>query len=78
MTALVDKHVVVTGSGSGVGAEIVKQFAANGAKVTILGRREAPLRQVADGVDAFYAVADVHRGGKCRYGCEQTVCSHAA
>jgi NAD(P)-dependent dehydrogenase (short-subunit alcohol dehydrogenase family) len=38
------KHVVVTGGGSGVGAETAQAFAKAGAKVTILGRREAPLQ----------------------------------
>lgn len=42
-----DKHVVVTGGGTGVGAEIAQAMAHAGAKVTILGRREGPLREVA-------------------------------
>ncbi len=41
------KHVVVTGGGTGVGAAIAEAMAHAGAKVTILGRREAPLRAVA-------------------------------
>lgn len=54
------KHVVVTGGGSGVGAAIAEAMAHAGAKVTILGRREAPLKQVAKQHRFIgYAVADV-------------------
>ncbi len=38
------KHVVVTGGGTGVGAETARQFAEAGAKVTIMGRSEDPLK----------------------------------
>jgi len=37
------KHIVVTGGGTGVGAETARTFAEAGAKVTIMGRSEAPL-----------------------------------
>ena len=38
------KHIVVTGGGSGVGAETAYALAQAGATVTIMGRREAPLQ----------------------------------
>lgn len=41
------KHTVVTGGGTGVGADIAVQLAHAGARVTIMGRREGPLREVA-------------------------------
>ncbi|WP_264210311.1 SDR family NAD(P)-dependent oxidoreductase [Leisingera thetidis] len=53
------KHAVITGGGSGVGAELAARFAAAGAKVTILGRRMEPLQQVAAETGAFAAVCDV-------------------
>jgi NAD(P)-dependent dehydrogenase (short-subunit alcohol dehydrogenase family) len=51
-------HVVITGGGTGVGAEIARAVAATGAAVTIMGRREGPLKdqelpyQVCDVTDA--------------------------
>lgn len=44
---LSERHVLVTGGGTGVGAAIAEAMAHAGAKVTILGRREEPLREVA-------------------------------
>ena len=52
-------HVVITGGGSGVGAEMARVFAAEGAKVTILGRSYAPLKGVADETGALPLAADV-------------------
>ncbi|MCE8556811.1 SDR family oxidoreductase [Ruegeria pomeroyi] len=40
-------HAVVTGGGTGTGAAIAEALAHAGAKVTVLGRREGPLREVA-------------------------------
>ncbi|MGE4635783.1 MAG: SDR family NAD(P)-dependent oxidoreductase [Arenicellales bacterium] len=41
------KHAIVTGDGTGVGAEIAETLAPAGTRVTVMGRREAPLRAVA-------------------------------
>ncbi|MFI6762002.1 SDR family NAD(P)-dependent oxidoreductase [Micromonospora sp. NPDC050417] len=43
---------LVTGAGTGMGAAIAELLAQRGAKVALLGRREAPLRAVADGIGA--------------------------
>ncbi|MFD2739956.1 SDR family NAD(P)-dependent oxidoreductase [Sulfitobacter aestuarii] len=48
-------HVIVTGGGSGVGAEIARAVAASGAAVTIMGRRETPLQEQ----DLPYQLCDV-------------------
>lgn len=53
------KHVIISGGGSGVGAEIAKQFAESGANVSILGRTEASLNDVAARTKAFAAQCDV-------------------
>ena len=66
-------HVIITGGGSGVGAEIARAVAESGAKVTIMGRREAPLReqglpfQTCDVTDA-QAVADAFSAARAENG----------
>ncbi|MCE8005615.1 SDR family oxidoreductase [Aestuariivita sp.] len=42
---LVGAHAVVTGGGTGVGAEIAARLSGAGAQVTILGRSEGPLKE---------------------------------
>jgi NAD(P)-dependent dehydrogenase (short-subunit alcohol dehydrogenase family) len=57
---LAGRHALVTGGGSGIGLAIAAALTASGAQVTILGRREAKLRDaVAAGHAASCAVADV-------------------
>ncbi|QOR39683.1 SDR family oxidoreductase [Billgrantia diversa] len=59
-TTMLGKRVVVTGGGSGIGADMALTFAEAGADVVITGRRSAPLEKVAARHSAItYAVADV-------------------
>lgn len=44
---LTDKHAVVTGGGTGIGAAIAAALAAGGVRVTIMGRRLEPLTTTA-------------------------------
>lgn len=53
------KHIVITGGGSGVGAEIAAQFGTAGAKVTVLGRRQGQLDQVVKRTGATGLTCDV-------------------
>jgi NAD(P)-dependent dehydrogenase (short-subunit alcohol dehydrogenase family) len=58
------KHALVTGGGTGLGRQMTGALAEAGARVTICGRREEPLKAtaaslVADGRDVRWAVADI-------------------
>lgn len=66
MAAAVSGHALVTGGGSGIGAAIARALADAGACVTIAGRREAPLRDVARSSPRIATVvADVTREADC-------------
>ncbi|HWH17863.1 MAG TPA: SDR family NAD(P)-dependent oxidoreductase [Allosphingosinicella sp.] len=53
-------HALVTGGGTGIGAAIARALAAEGAKLTLVGRRREKLEEVAsDDLDALVAPADV-------------------
>ena len=52
MNRLQDKVAIITGANSGVGAATAIKFAAEGAKVVINARREAPLLEVAEKIRA--------------------------
>ena len=52
MNTLQDKSILITGGGTGIGAGCAAYFAARGARVTISGRRESRLREVADAIGA--------------------------
>ncbi|MFS4580419.1 SDR family NAD(P)-dependent oxidoreductase [Phaeobacter sp. C3_T13_0] len=56
---LMGKHVVITGGGSGVGAALARSFAARDARLTLLGRRLAPLEEIAAETGATALACDV-------------------
>lgn len=41
------RHALITGGGSGIGAATARMLAAEGAKVSMLGRRAEPMREIA-------------------------------
>src|SRR5271156_5659436 len=55
------RHAFVTGAGSGIGAAIAHALAADGARVTLVGRRSQPLEELAVelGPRSSLAVADI-------------------
>ncbi len=57
---LAGRRVLITGGGTGAGADLARGFAAAGAAVVVAGRRMEPLEQVAAGLPGATAVqADV-------------------
>ncbi|NGM18769.1 SDR family oxidoreductase [Roseomonas stagni] len=57
---LLGKHALVTGGGTGIGLACAQALTRVGAVVTVLGRREAPLREAVEAGDAAgLLVADV-------------------
>ena len=72
MAELSGRHALVTGGGSGIGAAIVKSLSAQGARVTLSGRRKDALESIAAGIsNAFAYAADVTREEDCAQLVEQ-------
>ncbi|MFS8976180.1 SDR family NAD(P)-dependent oxidoreductase [Cupriavidus necator] len=75
---LQDKVALISGAGTGIGAATAARFAAEGAKVMLCGRREAPLRAVAEeirsrGGEAAWIRADVTNEADVERAVAQTV-----
>ncbi len=60
MSRLQNHHALITGGGTGIGAAIARALGAEGAKLTLVGRRRDKLEEVASGSPgALVAPADV-------------------
>jgi len=53
------RHALVTGGGTGIGAATARRLAAEGAKVTLLGRRREPLEAVAAELGGTVVTCDI-------------------
>ena len=53
------RHALITGGGSGIGAAAARALAAEGAKVSLLGRRPEPLQAIADEVGGTAYPCDI-------------------
>lgn len=51
--------ILITGAGAGIGRETARAFRAAGWRVALMGRREAPLRETAEGEGVLILPADV-------------------
>jgi NAD(P)-dependent dehydrogenase (short-subunit alcohol dehydrogenase family) len=61
------KRALVTGGGTGIGAAVATRLQREGAEVTVMGRRQAPLEAVSNNV----VVGDVSSRDDCRRAVEQ-------
>ena len=72
MDGLSARHALVTGGGRGIGRAVAAALTAAGARVTVTGRREGPLREaVAAGDAAGFFTADVTDAGTLADGITQ-------
>ena len=59
--AATSSTVLVTGASSGIGSELARQLAGRGYNVTLVARREDPLRELADELAGAHGIrADIH------------------
>ena len=58
MSSFHGKVAFITGGGTGIGAAVARQFAAAGGKVVLMGRRLAPLEEVAGALDGLAVAGD--------------------
>jgi NAD(P)-dependent dehydrogenase (short-subunit alcohol dehydrogenase family) len=66
MGLLDHRHALITGGGTGIGAAIARSLSAAGAAVSLAGRRQAPLKEVAAALPKATAiVADITKEADC-------------
>ena len=53
------RHALITGGGTGIGAATARMLAAEGVKVTLVGRRREPLESVAAEVGGLVIACDI-------------------
>lgn len=73
---LINKIVLVTGGGSGIGSEIAQQFKAMGNTVIICGRNQEKLNQAASGMGVQAIQCDISKSEQCAAMLQQINCDH--
>lgn len=58
MNRFTNQVAFITGGGTGIGAAVARQFVAEGGKVVLMGRRLAPLEQVAEPIGGLAVAGD--------------------
>jgi 3-hydroxybutyrate dehydrogenase len=58
-TALEGRHALITGGGTGIGAAVAEQLAAEGARMTLIGRRLVPIEAIANRIGGAATQCDV-------------------
>ncbi len=77
MDGLSGRHALVTGGGRGIGRAVAAALTAAGARVTVTGRNEAPLRDaVAAGDAAGFFIADVTDANALGTGIDRAAAGH--
>jgi 3-hydroxybutyrate dehydrogenase len=69
--ALDGRHALVTGGGTGIGAAAAEHLGAEGAKLSLLGRRLEPLQAVAEGLGGTAIRCDVTDAERIRTAFEE-------
>ena len=60
------RHALITGGGTGIGAAAAEHLNAEGARISLLGRRVEPLKAVAEGVGGTASQCDVTDADRVR------------
>jgi len=68
-----NKTALITGGGTGIGAAVARQIAAEGGKVALVGRRREPLEVVAAETGALIIAADAADGASMRAAVKETL-----
>lgn len=66
------KVALITGGGTGIGAEVAAEFVAAGGQVALMGRREAPLRAVAEPLGGLVLIGDAADAASVRHAVAST------
>ena len=68
-----DKVVLITGAGTGIGAEVARRLAREGAHVVLMGRRKEPLELVAKDFGGLVVAGDASCGDDVKAAIAQAV-----